>query len=362
MFNMLFTLISAVDYLVQYHPEANVQADIVIGDFKASLKSISPDQKLRMLKDSRVKRIEQNGKVKASGVQKGATWGIDRIDSRTGIDQTYNYVDSAGSGVTAYVVDTGIYTAHPEFEGRATFGFDSTGEGKFDGNGHGTHVSGTIGGKTYGVAKNVQLIAVRVLDTEGSGTYEGVIQGIEWVVKDAVANNRTKTSVANMSLGGGYSKIINDAVKAAVDAGVIFVVAAGNESDDACNSSPSSEPSAITVGATNVNDEVSYFSNYGKCVDINAPGEDITSSWNDGKTETISGTSMATPHVVGVVALYLGEKVENVASVLQKAATKGKLTKLGSGTQNLLLFNSPEVPACEKKWYCFVPQLPGCDC
>ncbi|HUP89395.1 MAG TPA: S8 family peptidase [Longimicrobiales bacterium] len=253
--------------------------------------------------------VEQDAEMLATTTQSGATWGLDRLDQRAlPLNTTYNY-GNTGAGVTAYIVDTGILFAHTEFGGRAVKGYDAvTANGTAqDCNGHGTHVAGTVGGSTYGVAKGVSLVAVRVLDCNGSGSTAGVIAGVDWV-----ANNAVKPAVANMSLGGGASTTLDNAVKNAIARGVTFGVAAGNGNfigiaQDACKSSPARVPEAITVGATDKTDTKASWSNYGACVDFFGPGVGITSSWytSSTATNTISGTSMATPHVVGVAALYV---------------------------------------------------------
>lgn len=270
----------------------------------------------------------------------GATWGLDRIDqiSRP-LSSTYNYT-STGSGVDAYVIDTGILGTHTEFTSRMNPGFSAIGNAAdtTDCNGHGTHVSGTIGGSTYGVAKAVSLVPVRVLDCAGSGSTSGVIAGINW----AITNHQPGVkAVANMSLGGGASSALDTAVNNLINDGVIVVVAAGNSRQDACKSSPARVPAAITVAASDVSDIFASFSNRGKCVDIIAPGVGITSSWirNTSDTETISGTSMASPHVAGAVAraLSVGRSASNV---LAEASTN-KVTQVPAGTPNKLLYILP---------------------
>jgi subtilisin family serine protease len=285
--------------------------------------------------------VEQNAAFTTQATQTGATWGIDRIDQRARpLSGTYTY-NYTGAGVHAYIVDTGINASHSQFTGRVGAGYDfiqndSTPQ---DGNGHGTHVAGTVGGTTYGVAKGVTPHAVRVLDNAGSGTTAGVISGINWVRTNAI-----KPAVANMSLGGGYSASLNNAVASAVTSGVTFVVAAGNSAANACNYSPASTPSAITVGATTSTDARASYSNYGSCVDIFAPGSSITSAWytSTSATNTISGTSMASPHVAGVAALYLqanpSASPSAVTSWITSNATTGVVTSPGSGSPNRLLY------------------------
>ncbi len=243
----------------------------------------------------------------------------------------------------AYVIDTGIRFSHSQFGGRAVSGYDSVDGGSADDcNGHGTHVSGTIGGSTYGVAKGVTLVGVRVLNCQGSGSNSGVIAGINWVTTNHLAG---QPAVANMSLGGSASSALDTAVQNSIADGVTYAVAAGNENTNACNGSPSRVANALTVGATTRTDARASFSNYGTCVDVFAPGQDITSAWltNDTSTNTISGTSMATPHVVGVAALYLqgntGASPATVSNAITSTATTGQLTSIGTGSPNRLLYS-----------------------
>ncbi len=287
--------------------------------------------------------------LKKNSTQDSATWGIDRVDSRTGIDGKYNYT-STGKGVHAYIIDTGTRTTHSEFKNRVGEGFSSINDGKgfIDCHGHGTHVSGTVGGTTYGVAKDVTIHPVRVLGCDGSGDDAGVIAGIDWVAKNAI-----KPAVANMSLGGDASVSLDEAVRSAVKAGVSFVVAAGNENTDACKSSPAGVKEALTIGATSKTDSRASFSNFGRCVDLFAPGQGITSSWNssDKATNSISGTSMASPHVAGVVALYLEKNPKatptEIEAIVKKNATLSVVKSPGTGSPNLMIFTNPnaiEVP------------------
>jgi subtilisin family serine protease len=285
--------------------------------------------------------IEQDQQVQATATQSGATWGLDRIDQRAlPLNGTYNYTPT-GAGVRAYIIDTGINTAHANFGGRATSGYDAVdGGAATDCNGHGTHVAGTVGSTTYGVAKGVSLVAVRVLDCQGSGTNAGVIAGMDWV-----ANNHVKPAVANMSLGGGASTATDDAVNRMHNAGVTVVVAAGNENQNACNVSPSRAPNAITVGSTTSTDARSSFSNWGTCVDVFAPGTNITSTWHTSTsaTSTISGTSMASPHVAGIAALYLqgtpSATPATVANAIVTTSTTGVVTSAGTGSPNRLVYS-----------------------
>jgi subtilisin family serine protease len=264
---------------------------------------------------------------------------LDRIDQRSlPLNGQYNYTYT-GSGVTAYIIDTGILFSHNDFGGRASKGYDAFGGNGVDCNGHGTHVAGTVGGATYGVAKRVTLKAVRVLNCSGSGSTSGVIAGVNWV-----SNNHTASSVANMSLGGSVSTSLDSAVSNSIAHGVVYAIAAGNSNANACNYSPARVSSAITVGATTSSDARASYSNYGSCLDIFAPGSSIKSDWytSNTATNTISGTSMATPHVTGVAALYLqqhpGSSPTTVRNAMRTYGTLNKVTGAGSGSPNVLLY------------------------
>lgn len=295
-------------------------------------------------------------------VENGAPWGLARISHRDklslGSFNKYLYDSEGGEGVTAYVVDTGINVDHENFEGRAIWGKTiPANDEDIDGNGHGTHCAGTIGSKTYGVAKKAEIVAVKVLRSNGSGTMSDVIKGVEYVASDHLKNGKSrKASTANMSLGGGNSPTLDLAVNAAVDVGIHFSVAAGNEDQDACNSSPASAEKAITVGASTLSDDRAYFSNYGTCVDIFAPGLNVLSTYigSDTATAVLSGTSMASPHVCGLLTYFLSLQPDfesafsdgNVEitpaflkSKLIEFGTKDVLGDISPDTPNVLIFN-----------------------
>jgi subtilisin family serine protease len=266
----------------------------------------------------------------------GQPWGIDRIDQvNLPLSRTYTY-NTTASNVTAYVIDTGIQTSHPQFGGRAQVAYDALGGNGQDCNGHGTHVAGTIGGSTYGVAKAVQLRAVRVLNCSGSGSTSGIINALNWLRANHAAN-----SVANMSLGGGRSTALNTAATNLINSGVFLAVAAGNENQNACNVSPASTAAAYTTAASDSTDLRASFSNYGSCVDGYAPGVSVKSDWLSNGTNTISGTSMATPHVTGVAALYKGTygdvPAATISSWITSNASPNVIRSNPSGTPNLLL-------------------------
>lgn len=300
-----------------------------------------------LLRDNRILRVEADGVVHAiTTTQSDATWGLDRVDQReNALNGTYTY-NTTGTGVTAYIIDTGILTTHDEFGGRAVHGYDSV-DDDFDAtdcNGHGTHVAGTVGGALYGVAKAIDLVAVRVLDCGGSGTWSGVIAGMDWVTANHAAG---APAVANMSLGGGANSSVDDAVQRMIDDGISTSVAAGNgnqggKEQDACGYSPARVPDAMTIGATSQSDSKTSWSNYGDCVDWFAPGYQITSAWytSNSDTKTISGTSMSAPHVAGVAALYLeantGASALEVRNALYDATTKNIVTNSKTANNHLL--------------------------
>jgi subtilisin family serine protease len=305
----------------------------------------SEAQAKQLAADSNVAYVQQSHKFTVSDTQQNPpSWGLDRVDQHDlPLDNSYTSANN-GAGVTAFVIDTGVRATHETFGGRVTGGFDAVDNdgNPDDGFGHGTHVAGTIGGAEYGLAKGVSIVPVRVLDNSGSGTTEQVVAGIDWV-----SQNHSGPSVANMSLGGGADDALDTAVRNSVASGVTYAIAAGNSSADASGFSPARVQEAITVAASDINDAQADFSNFGSLVDLYAPGVDITSSWNDSDTgtNTISGTSMATPHVCGAAALFLAANPtatpDQVAAGLTGAATPDKITNASPGTPNKLLYTGP---------------------
>lgn len=290
-------------------------------------------------KDPRVAYVEADRILHVYATQTPVTWGLDRIDQRSlPLDNAYRYT-TAAANVNAYIIDSGVRMSHTLLAPRVTSGFTAIndGRGTDDCNGHGTHVAGTVGSTTYGVAKGVNLYAVRVMDCTGSGTLSGVISGVDWVTSNHIA-----PAVANMSLGGSASTSLDNAVRNSIASGVTYVVAAGNSNADACAQSPARVKEALTVGASTVSDARASYSNIGSCVDVFAPGSNITSTWNSSDTATniVSGTSMASPHVAGIAALYLADhpnaQPAEVSAAITSAATPGALTNIGTGSPNLL--------------------------
>ena len=314
--------------------------DAVLNGFAAEL---TPGQVRALQQDPNVESIEADQVFTIDATQNmdanGDPWGLDRIDQRNlPLSRTYTY-NGNGAGVYAYVIDTGIATSHPDFGGRAQNVYDALGGNGQDCNGHGTHVAGTIGGATYGVAKGVNLRGVRVLGCDGSGSTSGIINALNWL-----RTNAQKPAVANMSLGGGYSSTLNSAATNLINSGVFLAVAAGNESQDACNVSPASASGTLTVAASDKTDRRASFSNYGGCVDVYAPGVGIKSAWLNGGTNTISGTSMASPHAAAVGALYKSANGDassaTIVSWIINNSTSGVIISNPSGTPNRLLYKA----------------------
>ena len=303
--------------------------------------SLDAAQVRALRRSARVAVVEQDRVVEASATQSIPTdpWGLDRIDQRAlPLSRTYTY-NTLAANVTAYVVDTGISTSNGDFGGRAANVYDAFGGNGQDCNGHGTHVAGTIGGATWGVAKRVRLRGVRVLNCSGSGSTSGIISALNWLRTNAV-----RPAVANMSLGGGYSSSLNTATNNLANSGVFMAVAAGNENQNACNVSPASASAAYTTAASDRSDRKASFSNWGSCVDAYAPGVSIRSAWLNGGANTISGTSMASPHVAGVAALYKGTygdaSSSAVSSWITANSTPNVIVGNVSGTPNRLLYKA----------------------
>ncbi|CAL9349169.1 S8 family peptidase [Streptomyces sp. enrichment culture] len=329
--------------LARYGGEITHTYRAALNGFAARL---SEREARRLAADPAVAQVVQDTTVRLAATQTDPpSWGLDRIDQAAlPLDNRYTYPDSAGSGVTAYIIDTGVRISHTDFGGRAVNGYDAVDGDAVaqDGNGHGTHVAGTVAGTAHGVAKRARIVAVRVLNDSGSGTTAQVVAGVDWVTANAV-----KPAVANMSLGGGANTALDTAVRNSIASGVTYAVAAGNSDSSAAGFSPARVAEALTVGATTSTDARSSSSNHGSALDLFAPGTSITSAWrtNDRAVNTLSGTSMATPHVTGAAAVYLAghpaDSPAQVAGALTSAATSGVVGDPGTGSPDLLLRVTP---------------------
>lgn len=286
--------------------------------------------------------IEPNRKVTINAEQKDApSWGLGRVSHKEAGNADYVYDDAAGEGITFYGVDTGIEVDNADFEGRAEWGTNTVDSDDTDCNGHGTHTAGTVAGKEYGLAKKASIVSVKVLDCQGSGTFDGIIEGINWSVEHAKSNGATDKAVMNLSLGGQFSQAVNDAAAQAVKGGLFLAVAAGNENQDASNSSPASTPEVCTTAASDDADVRAEFSNYGEVVDIFAPGVDVVSVVPGGGEEAMSGTSMAAPHVAGVAATLMVKEGLKAAEVCDRLIelSAATVSDPGQGTTDKLLYN-----------------------
>ncbi|KAF4442240.1 putative endopeptidase K [Fusarium austroafricanum] len=306
--------------------------------------SLTKSELKELLNDPDVDFVEQVATIRGAAVQENAPWGLARMSNKkTGMDhKAYTYDDSAGEGTCTYVLDTGIEVEHPEFEGRARFIQNYVDNADMDANGHGTHIAGTIGSKTYGVAKKTQLFAVKILDNMRMGQTSSTIAGMDFVVDDAKTRKCPKGIVVNMSVSHAASPAINAAARYIVNSGIFLAVAAGNDDSDASQGSPSNEPMACTVGASAQNDTRASFSNWGVSVDVFAPGVDIKSTWIKGGVKLMSGTSMATPHVAGLGAYLLGMKdikASSLCNLISKMSLKDVLKGIPDNTVNLLIQN-----------------------
>lgn len=325
--------------------QASAGAPVTIGSFTAVPIEGTVAAINAIASNPQIAYIEPNYKVKTTAIikqQSPPNWGLARISSPTPGAKNYFYDERAGAGSFAYIIDTGVFTAHPDFEGRASLGTTFVGNETQDGNGHGTHVAGIVGSKTYGVAKKASIIAVKTLDDTGSGYTADVIAAIQWSVSDAQNNGRVRKSVINMSLAGPTSQALIDAVNAAAAAGVFVACAAGNSNSAVKQFSPANARDACTVAATNSDDSRADYSNFGKKVDIFGPGTAIVSTWKDGNTATLSGTSMASPHIAGLAAYMLSigqyRAPADMCKYLKRISTKGKIVGAGV-TKNQLAFN-----------------------
>lgn len=345
-------------YIVKFKPAANRAAEVAdarakgltvsrefTNAFSGMVVSMTPAQSVALKNRPTVEVVELDSKVAASDTQTGATWGIDRVDQRSlPLDGSYSYATNSGLGVKAYVIDTGLLATHSEFTGRVATGWstiDNT-PNTTDCNGHGSHVAGTVAGTRYGIAKSATIIPIRVLDCAGSGSMSGVIAGVDWVIADHQAG---VPAVANLSLGGGASATLDTAIQSLTNDGVTVAVAAGNSATDACTSSPARAPSALTVAASDSTDTQASFSNFGSCVDLYGPGVSISSAWYTSTTAvaSLSGTSMASPHVAGVAAALLSQNPTwtpaQVTSAVLGNATQSVVKSATTGTPNRLLYN-----------------------
>ncbi|KAI9159439.1 hypothetical protein H9P43_008779 [Blastocladiella emersonii ATCC 22665] len=310
--------------------------------FKGYAGTFSPGLAKRLKSHPKVAAVEPDTWVSISEYQQSPpSWGLSRISSRPlDVSGDHWYLSNAGEGVDVYVIDTGVMVEHKEFEGRASWGYACRGCSQQDKNGHGTHVAGTVAGVTTGAAKKASVIAVRVFNEDGTGQNSEVIAGINWVAKKA--NETGRRSIANLSLGGGFHQASNDAASALAASGVLVVVSGGNDNVDACGVSPASAAGVMAVGSTTKTDSRSSFSNFGRCLDIFAPGSDIYSAWNNGGYKTISGTSMASPMVAGIAAVRWGLKKDmsstQIFDLVINDATTDKLTSIGAGSPNRLAY------------------------